>query len=249
MWQAMAFGDIQDVRRRRDLAALAADEEAVLAAEEGAALAADEEATHNTFAAFSERDGSSEDESVTESQDDEFGRRIRNCIVGEQAAFAADKEATKDALDDSESFSDDAGSDSADNQKVTRRKMFRSEDFLDFVRSYPEYPDGLNECLVCDQFDDDAWCPCCLSFWIRDYADHHYGSDNAILIRKDLHHKHFSSCSLQWILSGYQMLRRYSPSRTSVWCVARSIMPIALVLSPFRFVSVVFVIMVLITPL
>ena len=71
-WQAMDFEDIQDLRRRRDLAALAADEEAALAAEEGAALAADEEAEHSTDAAFSEGDGSSDDESVTESQDDEF---------------------------------------------------------------------------------------------------------------------------------------------------------------------------------
>ena len=76
-WQAMDFEDIQDLRRRRDLAALAA--------EEGAALAADEEAEHSTDAAFSEGDGSSDDESVTESQDDEFVALLtRNCIVGNQ---------------------------------------------------------------------------------------------------------------------------------------------------------------------
>ena len=87
MWQAMDFEVIQDLRRRRDLAALAADEEAALAAEEGAALAADEEAEHSTDAAFSEGDGSSDDESGAESQDDEFitvRTVIRNCIIGNQ---------------------------------------------------------------------------------------------------------------------------------------------------------------------
>jgi len=53
-WQAMDFEDIQDLRRRRDLAAVAADEDAALAAEERAALAADEEAEHSTDAAFPE---------------------------------------------------------------------------------------------------------------------------------------------------------------------------------------------------
>ena len=72
MWQAMDFEVIQGLRRRKDLAALAADGEAALVAEEGAALAADGEAEHSTNAAFSEGDGPSDDESVTESQDDEF---------------------------------------------------------------------------------------------------------------------------------------------------------------------------------
>ena len=66
-WQAMDFEDIQDLRRRRDLAALAADEEAALAAEEGAALAADEEAEHSTDAAFPE--GAFEDSCVSDAQD------------------------------------------------------------------------------------------------------------------------------------------------------------------------------------
>ena len=96
---------IQDLRRRRDLAALAAEEEAALVLQRRklTALAADGETEHSTYAAFSKGDGASDDASVTESQD-----------------FV--------------SFSG-------------RPQMRRSKEFFDFVRFYPEYPDGLKKCI------------------------------------------------------------------------------------------------------
>ena len=76
-----------------------------------------------------------------------------------------------------------------------RLRMRRSKIILDFVRFYPECPYSLKARQVCGKLDDNAWCPCCLSFWIRDHSNHHYGSDNTILIRKRGLQEHFKPTS------------------------------------------------------